>query len=189
MIPILTMPPALEPVTLVEAKAFLRVETALEDDLISALAVAARLIVEAQAGRMLIQQRWRLVLDRWPAQGRLRLPLSPLIGVAAVRVFDGQGQPSTLAPGLVTASPTQDPPELVMTTPLPPPGRSEGGIEIEVDVGFGPAPADVPQPLRQAILRLVARWFEHRSDLAMGPAPELPAEVAALVRPYRRARL
>jgi uncharacterized phiE125 gp8 family phage protein len=189
MIPILTTPPALEPVTLDEARQFLKIDGTAEDDLVSALVVAARLIVEAQSGRMLIQQRWRLVLDAWPASGVLRLPLAPLIAVASARVFNAAGVPSVLAAGLVAPDPGHDPPQLTIAPQVPQPGRIAAGIEIEIDVGFGAARADVPAPLRQAVLHLAARWHENRSDLAMGPQPELPAAVMALIRPYRRARI
>ena len=44
----------------------------------------------------------------------------------------------------------------MFSTSPPAPGRAVAGIEIDVVAGYG-APADVPSPLRQAILMLVAR--------------------------------
>jgi uncharacterized phiE125 gp8 family phage protein len=49
--------------------------------------------------------------------------------------------------------------------------------------------ADVPALLRQAVLRLAARWFELRGDVAGRDAAALPAEIMTLVAPFRRARL
>ena len=46
-----------------------------------------------------------------------------------------------------------------------------------------------PALLRQAVLRLACRWFEHRGDVVSRDAARLPAEIAALVAPFRRARL
>ena len=42
------------------------------------------------------------------------------------------------------------------------PAALSRGIELDVEVGYGDAPADVPEPLRQAIRLLVAHWYENR---------------------------
>jgi hypothetical protein len=51
--------PAVEPLSLTEAKAFLRVEHNDDDELIAALAAGSRIHVETQTRRALITQRWR----------------------------------------------------------------------------------------------------------------------------------
>ncbi len=69
---ILLTPPAVEPVTLAEAKAYLRVEHGDDDDVIAALIAAARSHVEAQTRRVLITQIGSLgaiLAGRWPDQG------------------------------------------------------------------------------------------------------------------------
>ncbi len=63
------------------------------------------------------------------------------------------------------------------------------GIEIEVRVGFGAEAADVPPPLRQAVLLLVAHWFENRGDTTGERISAMPGDVTALTAPWRRARL
>ena len=56
--------------------------------------------------------------------------------------------------------------------------------------GYGDHPADVPGPLRQALLQLVAHWYEQRSGIEVGgPSPHLPTAIAALTAPYRQVRL
>ena len=64
--------PAAEPVTVAEVKSHLRLQHASEDDLIAGLIRAAREEVERATGMALIDQTWRLVLDRWPRGGRAR---------------------------------------------------------------------------------------------------------------------
>ena len=88
MASLLLTPPALEPLTLDEAKAYLRVDTAADDDLIAALIAGARIHVEAQTRRALITQSWRLVLDAWPEDGRIPVRPAPLQALAAARVYD-----------------------------------------------------------------------------------------------------
>lgn len=64
--------PAVEPITLSEAKAHLRVTDTVEDALISNLIKAAREEVEQATGLALITQEWRLYLDSWPPSGLVR---------------------------------------------------------------------------------------------------------------------
>lgn len=87
MTPIALTPPAIEPVSLSEAKDFLRILTADEDELLGTLITAARLMVEAASGRLLIEQVWRIVLDAWPQGGDIRLPLSPVRSLTVARVY------------------------------------------------------------------------------------------------------
>jgi len=56
--------------------------------------------------------------------------------------------------------------------------------------GYGAAASDVPQPLRQAVLLLVAHWFERREPVELGSALEtVPMTVGGLLAPYRSVRL
>lgn len=66
---ILLTPPAAEPLSLAQAKAFLRVEHDDDDELIAALIAGSRLHIEAQTRRALMTQSWRLVRDAWPQDG------------------------------------------------------------------------------------------------------------------------
>src|SRR3569832_1505142 len=85
---LLLQSPALEPLTLDEAKAYLRVEHSDEDETIAALLTAARLQVEAQTRRALITQGWRLALDAWPDSGVIPARPGPLQSLSAARVYD-----------------------------------------------------------------------------------------------------
>jgi uncharacterized phiE125 gp8 family phage protein len=184
---ILLTPPAAEPVTLAEAKAFLRVEHDDDDDTIAALIAGARSHVEAQTRRALITQTWRLVRDDWPASGRIAVLPAPLVGIVAARMFDGDGSPHAIDLQAFTAD-TAAAPGIVAFAPwsLAAPGRRVGGIEIDVEVGYGDEPSDVPEPLRQAIRQLAAHWYENRGLIAIGHSVAvLPLAVAALLAPYR----
>jgi uncharacterized phiE125 gp8 family phage protein len=187
MVPIAIDGPAVEPVSVPEMRAHLRLDDVCEDELIAALVTAARLLVEASSRRILVEQRWRMRLDRWPVRRLVMLPLSPLIAVERIRVWDGTGVAADLAADLYEADAAGDPPRVQVSALAPEPGRASGGIEIELRAGYGGTAQDVPPPLRLAIRMLVARWFEHRGDL-LGEQT-LPPDVETLLAPFRRARL
>jgi uncharacterized phiE125 gp8 family phage protein len=115
------------------------------------------------------------------------LPLSPLIAVESVRVFDAVGLPTTVNMAHYRVHPASDPPGIVVDAAALDPGRALQGIELDVRVGYGDDPDAVPAPLRQAIRMLAARWFEHRGDEPDDALP--PPDILALIAPFRRARL
>lgn len=190
MSPILLTPPASEPVSLADAKAWLRIDTAAEDDTITALIVAARLTAENFTRRKLLTQSWRLVLDGWPQDNVVRFSLAPFQSVLAARVYDSNNVAQPLAPSLWTLDANPEAARLLFVTNPPPPGRAIAGIEMDVSLGYGATPAAVPEPFRQAIRMLVARWYENRGDIpGDSGAAHMPASVAALLAPFVRARL
>lgn len=189
MTPLALAPPTMEPVTLAEARQFLRLDQADEDDLLATLITAARLVIEATAGRCLVEQRWRIVLDRWPANGEVRLPLSPIMRIETARVYDLLGAPQPVAETALVLDRTADPPLIRIGGEVPEIGRGHAAIEIDVVAGYGVTTAAVPAPLRQAVLRLAARWFEERGDVASRDALVLPKAVAGLIAPFRRGRV
>ena len=187
MIPILIDGPAVEPVSLSEMTAYLRRDDESESELIAGLIKAARLMVEAASRRILVEQRWRLVLDRWPPGRTIVLPLAPLIGVDLIRVLDAEGLGTDLPSALYHVDAMSDPPRIDIAATAPNPGRLARGIVIDLRVGFGATPESVPASLRLAAKIMVARWFENRGDVA--GAQSLPPEALALVAPFQRARL
>jgi uncharacterized phiE125 gp8 family phage protein len=186
MYPILIDGPAVEPVTLAEMKTYLRVDDDAQDEIVAGLIKAARLLVEATSRRILVEQSWRVVMDRWPQGGVVMLPLSPLIAVESIKVFDAAGTAAEIPSGAIDAGGLSDPPRIVVASP-PEPGRARNGIMITLRAGYGPTPDSVPATLRLAVKILVARWFENRGDVA--GEQSLPPEASALISPYQRARL
>ncbi|MDQ2084340.1 head-tail connector protein [Xanthobacteraceae bacterium Astr-EGSB] len=184
---ILLAPPTVEPITLAEAKSFLRVAHGDDDGLIAALIAAARAHVETATRRALLAQTWRIVRDAWPAGGRIAVAPAPLIGVAAARVRDDNGEPhgiDTAAFSLVAGAV----PAALAFVPwsLPAPGVADDGIEIDVELGHGTSAATVPPPLVHAVRLLTAHWYEHRGILSSGAAgAPLPVSITALMAPFR----
>lgn len=188
---VMTSGPAAEPVTVAEAKAHLRIDHNAEDVLIGSLILTSRLHIEAALGIALIAQGWRLLLDRWPRGTQLRVPLRPLIGVSEIRVRAADGGASVMPAGDYAVDAASVEPRIVrIAAAWPEPGRIAHGIEIDFTAGFGVAAGDVPAPIRQAVLLLVAHWYEHRDPIEIGSeATVIPHGISELLTPWRKARL
>jgi len=188
---VLTSGPPLEPVTVAEAKAHLRVDGTNEDTLIASLILTSRLHIETALGLAFITQGWTLLLDAWPTEKSMELPLRPLQSIDEVRVLSAEGDAAVVEATTYLVDIVGVPPRLVRTGVLwPAPGQAANGIEIDFTAGFGSLASDVPSPLRQALLLLIAHWHEHRDPIEIGsPATAIPAGVAELLGPYRTKRL
>jgi len=194
----LLSPPVVEPVGLADAKTWLRVGHDEEDALIADLLKSAAARVELDTGLALIARSYRETLDAWPERGlsaygqAFSVARGPLISVEAVRIYARDGDATLWNPAEYHAE-TGEPGRIVAVYPfsLPCPGRAAGGIEIEFTSGFGVDPGDVPAPLKEAMLRLAARSYataEPAESARRGEA-DLPEDVEALLRPWRRVRL
>lgn len=184
----LLAPPAAEPLTLGALKQFLRVEGSDEDGLIGDIARAARRHLEEATGRLFVTQGWRIRRDAWPATSLLALPFGPIQSLDAVTVTGTSGE-IVADPALFHLDGEAAPPRLAWTAGVPQPAVPVAGIAIDVTAGYGD-PADVPEPLRQALRLLVANWFENRAILAIGhEVAVLPRSVGALIAPYATRRL
>lgn len=191
MPPIRVEAPSVEPVTLAEMRAYLRLDPddgGAEDGLIAALIAAARVALEQATRRILVPGRFRLSLADWPP-GDLPLPLSPVTGLLRAGLAGPDGGVTDLAPGLVQLR--GDGLEVAALRIDPALPRRDGApLVIDLVAGFGGDGPALPPPLGLAIRRLAAGWFENRDDAPEGgPRNALPPDVAALALPFRRLRL
>ena len=175
-------PPAIEPVSLVAAKLYLRVDHDAEDGLIADLTRAARETVEAFTGRALVIRRVVETRDGWNTRpdGAVRLALAPVATVHAIRVARADGAMIAVAgPPRVDADGG-----LIRLASYPAPAFPVAGIEIEYSAGYGATEAACPAPLRQAVLIAVAALYENRE----GETP-LVDGARALAALYARVKL
>ncbi len=184
-----TVDPVAEPVTLAEAKAHLRIDHGDDDDLLAGLVRAARQEVERSTGMALLAQSWRLVLDDWPQNGCVLVRIHPLREVQSITAFGSEGEGSVIDPDTYQVDAVSRPARIHFTAPVAP-LRAMNGLEIDFTAGFGEAGTDVPDPLKRAILLLVAHWYEFRAGY--GPADQpvsYPAGFDRIVAGYRAGRL
>lgn len=188
--PILVTAPTTTPVTLAEAKSHARVDFDDDDALIASFIDAAVTHLDGRSGilgRCLITQTWRQPVCAWPANGRLRLPF-PDVSSVAIKYSDEDNAEQTLSTSLYDL--VEDERSAIVrfkdafTRPTVYSDR-EDAIRVEVTAGYGAAGENVPTAIRQAILMLVAHFYNNR-EAAGERMEELPFAVSALLNPYRR---
>lgn len=185
---ILLAGPTVEPLTLAEAKTYLRVDHGAEDALIASLITAARATVEALTRRVLIEQSWRLVRDAWPASGLIPVPANPLMALTAARLVAADGTETALPLDAFTLDTARLPGLIRLARgAVPNPMRPLAGIALDITAGHGPNADHVPSPLVEAVRVVLAHFYEHRDVAGAGAA--FPARLDALVAPFRVARL
>ena len=180
-------PPALEPVTLGYAKTFLRVDNDDEDALISDLIQSARERIEGLIGGALISRPRRYKSGKVSARG-VFIAHSEVTDVSAVRVVGDEATTeislSALSINLRCNPPSirlKDRPSFKSFQP------SATTLEVDFMAGYGANSEDVPMPLRQAVLLLLAQSYEYRAPSDVPPT--VPMMVDALIMPYRQVRL
>lgn len=156
-------PPPVEPISIDEAKAFLRIDHADEDTLIATLIRSACERLEDRLNLAMIARPMRFLTT---STGEICLPRWPVVSVAAV-----QHDQEMIADYSLDLNSR---PARLFNLP-------SGEINIDFTAGYGTQPSDVPAPLRQAMLLLIARGFEIRGD----EPDTLPLMVDALTMPYR----
>ncbi len=178
--------PAVEPLTLGEIRAHLKLDTEDEDALLSALAIVAREHLERETGLVLAARDFRFCLDDWPADGIVKIPRGPVRAISLVTVYDGEGEPQVVDLAGHLLDGVARPARLWLPAP-PEPGRAMNGIEIEFSAGFGESGADVPETLRRAMLLHVAAMFATRGVVGPEAQPAVvPPGYDRLIAPFCR---
>jgi uncharacterized phiE125 gp8 family phage protein len=179
----LITPPAIEPVSLADAKAHLRVDTGDDDALITRLIAAARETAERATGRAFMAQTWRLWLDCWPNDWAIEIPRPPLIGVSSITVYDALGNATVVDAGSYLVDAASIPGRVVFRNTVLPPVNLRGAqaIAVEFDAGYGADADDVPAGICEGVLAWIAHLYESRGDTVAPPC----AQALAMLAPYR----
>lgn len=158
-----TLDASAEPVSLVEAKAFLRVDHDDENDLINQQIKAARTFCERETRRAMLEQTWVLTSATMPAKG-LGLPNPPLIEVSSVEYRDDDGAWQTLDAAEYEADFYEEPTRLVLTGDAPSTGTHRDAWKVTYVAGYGESAIDVPEDLRSAVLLELKALYEREEE-------------------------
>ena len=175
--------PSVEPLTVSDAKSYLRVTSSSEDTLITSLIVVAREACENYTRRALITQEWSMWLDMWPQndgldwwdgvrvgayvqsyESGILLPKNPIQSVDAINYFDDDDTSSVWATTNYFVDIYSNPARVKLKESGTPPTnlRPTNGLEIQFTSGYGTASTDVPNTLIEGIKMMVAYLYENR---------------------------
>jgi uncharacterized phiE125 gp8 family phage protein len=189
-----TTAPETEPISLAEVKYHLRLATTAaeaaayttEDDLLDRLIATSRIQTEQEIGRRLITQTWEYYLDKWP-DGDIVIPYPPLQEAAITyKLEDDDDYDNTFSdfdtdtasePGRLILQPDESWPTGTLYTDRP--------IKITYIAGYGDDAADVPEPIKQAILLKISDLYENRGEIVMGVSVgKIQGAIDSLLRNY-----
>lgn len=194
--------PTVQPLTLEEVKAHLRVVDSDEDDIIALYLQAATDYVDGESGflgRCLVTQTWRLTLDSFPTnigdpKMAIKIPLPPLQSVTNVLYDNTAGVESTVSPNDYFVDTESEPGWIAPVTGAAWPSTLDAinAVRIEFVAGYDPTTdsppnlaANVPFSIKGALLLIVGSMFEQRQQVTDIQTFRLPFGAENLLRRYR----
>ena len=170
-----TSGPAVEPITLADAKAHLRVTTTTTTDVdsvyINGLITVARKKVESYLNRKLVWQMWDIYWDRWPAGDYITLPFGNLKTVTSVKYTDSDSTQSTLSSTKYTVDIYSNEGRVVLVggNSWPSDNLFEANpITIKFKCGFSSSRANIPEPIKHAVKVELSGLYEQREPDIVG---------------------
>lgn len=166
------------PLSLAEARDWLRLGPGDADAHVAALIRAAASLCEAWTGQMLVVRE--VTEERDAAAGWMRLARQPVVGIDAVLRLRESAEP-VLVPGDGWAVQMHGDGAAAVRLS----GAATGDrVQVQYRAGMAEHSTGVPEALRQGLLRLVQHWhFSGQED------ERVPAIVTALWAPWRRVTL
>jgi hypothetical protein len=201
-----------EPITLVEARGVLRLDTTAHDTYVDTLIVAAREFFEESTGRALLQQDWVAAISGLPtlADGAdvwwdgvregtisdlgasvaraIELPRAPLMDVLSIVSYDESNNATT--DNVLTSyykDTISEPGKLVLNNGSiwPVFTRPVNGLEINYRAGYGATADLVPVAIRNAIKMLVQHWYENPNVISENSVNKIPVGVMNIIQRYK----
>lgn len=177
--------PAVEPVSVGEAKSHLRIDSDFTDDdlYLQTLISAARIHVETVSDRTLVRSQWQMKMDVFPSWD-IELPRPP-IDVGDVTVSYVPSDAVYLPVSFTNFRVDRDSTPAVIRPQWNGSWPSARGAENDVMItywaGYGLSPLDVPTPARHCILMLAASWYANREAVVQGGMNPVPMAVDVLL--------
>ena len=191
-----TTAPAVEPITLAEAKDYAKVEVSTDDQLINSLITSARLYVENFTRRALNTQTITMRID-WGFPNVIELlPDLQSVTAASFTYVDSDGVTTQVPTATYTVDTASDPGRIyrAFNQTWPTVRLQRQSISVVFIVGYGAsgetpeaARTAVPEPIRTAIKMMVNHTYENRNPHVVtigGTIVNVPKTVDTLLLPY-----
>ena len=190
-----TVAPTVEPLSVTEAKGYLRVDHTTDDTQIESVIKAARRSCERFQNRLYITQTWKMYLDHFPAGGEcITIPHCPLQSVTSITYVDTNGDTQTLSSSLYQVDAKGVNPKVVLAPGVAdwPSTQTEkiNAVTITYVGGYGNTASTVPENIRAAIQLMLSDLYYIRDNTVVGnTVNELPMGVKYLLWQGRRYRV
>lgn len=183
--------PAVEPVSLSEAKTHLRVDTSTDDSYITALVKAAREWVEEYLDRSLVYTQWQVKADLFPVEFEVpRPPVATAGTFTAVTLTYASTDGTTKTVAGANYRVDRDATPAVVRNIYNGTWPSDviydaNSVTLTFWAGYGADATNVPQVIKHAILMLVGYWYERRMAVDTVAGQEMPLGARALLDSVR----
>ena len=172
----LVVAPSAEPLTLAQAKTYLRIEHSADDEAVTRAISAARVAAEQHLRVSLLPQTWDYSIAN-PSSIRLCLSKGPAQSIVGITLTTESGASSTMNAENYRLS--VDGFSVLFTTAI-----SIEKMTIRYVAGVANAVADIPAAIIQGMLHHVTVIFENRNGDVL-----LPMQAIACYEPFRRISL
>jgi len=206
--PAITTPPASVAYVLADVKAWLRVNHADDDSAITAMADTATRYIQDHIGRQLVNATYTWKLDAFAKQNRpkdsdfwfnpypigkrggqiIHFPVLPVSAITSIQYVDTAGNTQTLSGSDYVFDATNGRLKPSATLGSWPQTSTDvfNAVTIVFVAGYGAAAANVPLRIKQALMALVAFWYENREASGMVNYNQIPDTFTDLLSEFKQ---
>ena len=172
--------------TTADAKAFLKVDTNADDDIIDNLIKAATESCQIYTNQYFINTVVEQYSDLWSEI--YTLYKSPVSSITHIKYYDNNDVEQTLASSNYILDDVSKPARigLAVNATLPDLSDRINAVHVRYTVGYGAASTNVPDGIKSAVLLTIGNWYENRQTVITGrTATELPLSSQYLLDQYK----
>ncbi len=183
-----------EPISLVQARAHLRIEAfgspeAHPDDTqVQLMISSAREWCEQYTGLALASQTIEMAIDAFP-ENEIELPLSPVTSITSVKYLDLSNVEQTVSNSVYILDDYSKPNWLLLAGGYNWPISNGGANNVKIRMVVGNTSANIPKPIVSAMLLIIGSMYENRQEDIAATSKvtfnSLPLGVYNLLQPYR----
>ena len=168
------------------AKLFLKVDIADDDDVIDSIVNAATESAQEYTNRFFLET----TLEQYGTTfADIRsLFKSPVSEITHVKYYDTDNTQQTLSTSVYQVTPAIEPATLMLKVDqsYPDVADREDAVLVKYTVGYGTATTDVPFAIIQAVYLTIGHWYQNRQEVVVGRiATEIPMGAKYLLDQYK----